>query len=106
METYTAGVWTVKAGEEAEFIEAWRDFAAWASEMPGVATMRLTRNLADPRRFFSFAPWESFEAIQAWKSSPEFRERIGRVKAHTDDFTPWELELELAITGREAVGAG
>jgi heme-degrading monooxygenase HmoA len=102
METYTAGVWTAKEGEETEFIDAWRDFAAWASDMPGVGTMRLTRNVSDPRHFFSFAPWESIEAIQAWKSSPEFRQRIGQVKARTDEFMPWELELELAVTGAEA----
>ena len=106
METYTAGVWTVKDGEEAEFIEAWRDFAAWASDTPGVGTMRLTRSVSEPSRFFSFAPWESIEAIQAWKSSPEFKERIGRAKAHTDEFTPWELELELAVTGAEAAHTG
>ena len=41
----------------------------------------------------SFAPWESFEAQHAWKESPEFRERIMRVRHHTDDFTPSTYEL-------------
>jgi heme-degrading monooxygenase HmoA len=105
-ETYSAGMWKAKAGEEDELVEAWREFAAWASTMPGVGTLRLTRDTRDPSRFFSFAPWESIDAIRAWKASDEFRERIGRVKAHTDDFTPWEFELTTIVPGREPVGAG
>jgi heme-degrading monooxygenase HmoA len=41
----------------------------------------------------SFAPWDSFEAQQAWKELPEFRERIGRVRAHREDFRPSIHEL-------------
>jgi heme-degrading monooxygenase HmoA len=105
-ETYTAGMWKAKPGEEGEFVDAWREFAAWASTMPGSGTLRLTRDTNDPSRFFSFAPWESIEAIHAWKASGEFKERIGRVKAHTDDFTAWEFELATMVAGREPVGAG
>jgi heme-degrading monooxygenase HmoA len=36
----------------------------------------------------SFGPWESFEAQQAWKDSPEFKERIMQVRQHVEDFTP------------------
>jgi heme-degrading monooxygenase HmoA len=67
--------------------------------MPGVGTMRLTRDILDSSRFLSFAPWESVDAIHAWKGSDEFKERIGRVKGHVDEFTPWELELETAVGG-------
>ena len=45
----------------------------------------------------SFAPWESFEAQQAWKDGPDFKERIGRVKQHTDEFTPSVFELVIAV---------
>jgi heme-degrading monooxygenase HmoA len=41
----------------------------------------------------SFAPWESFEAQQAWKQQPEFAERIGRVRAHCADFQPFTYEF-------------
>ena len=105
-ETYTAGMWQVRAGEEEAFIQAWRDFAAWASSRAGSGTLRLTRDVREPNRFFSFAPWEGIEAIHAWKASEEFKERIGRVKAHTDDFTAWEFELATTVPGREPVGAG
>ena len=105
-ETYTAGMWKAKAGEEDEFIAAWREFAIWASTMPGAGTLRLTRDTKEPSRFFSFGSWESIEAVRAWKASDEFKERIGRVKAHTDEFTAWEFELATTVPGREPVGAG
>jgi heme-degrading monooxygenase HmoA len=96
-ETYTHGTWTVKSGEEDAFVEAWTEFVTWASAMPGSGTFRLVRNLDDPALFMSFAPWESSEAQQAWKDLPEFRERIGRVRAHCDDFQPAVFELAARV---------
>jgi heme-degrading monooxygenase HmoA len=92
-ETYTHGSWTVKAGEDDAFVQAWTEFVTWASNMPGSGTFRLVRNLDEPASYMSFAPWESFEAQQAWKDIPEFRERIGRVRAHCDGFKPAVFEL-------------
>jgi hypothetical protein len=62
-ETYTSGDWIVKTGEEEAFVQE------------------------------SFAPWETFEAQQAWKELPEFPERIIRVRNHCEDFKPSTLEL-------------
>jgi len=92
-ETYTSGTWIVKAGEEDAFVGEWKAFVTWASAMPGSGTFRLVRDLEQPGRYQSFAPWESFEAQNAWKEQPEFRERIGRVRSYCDDFTPAVLEL-------------
>jgi heme-degrading monooxygenase HmoA len=61
--------------------------------MPGPRTARLTRDLSDPQRYLSFSPWESADAMHAWKSSPEFRERMGAVQQHVAEFTPSEFEL-------------
>jgi heme-degrading monooxygenase HmoA len=97
-ETYTSGVWRVKPGEEDAFVEAWTAFVSWASTMPGSGTFRLVRDLNDPSTYMSFAPWESFEAQRAWKSLPEFRERIGRVRAHCEDFQPSTYELVTEVT--------
>jgi heme-degrading monooxygenase HmoA len=96
-ETYTSGTWLVKAGEEDAFVEAWKAFVTWASSMPGSGTFRLVRDLDSPRRYMSFAPWESFGAQQAWKELPEFRERIGRVRSHCEDFQPSTLELVVEV---------
>ena len=96
-DVYTTGVWRPNAGEEDVFVEAWAEFARWASDMPSAGTVRLARDLRDPERFVSFAVWESIEAVRAWKSSPEFRERMGRVQQHVDKFAPTELEVVAAF---------
>ena len=92
-ETYTSGIWIVKQDEHDEFVAAWRDFVSWASAWAGSGTFRLVRDVDEPAKYLSFAPWETFEAQEAWKADPEFRERIGRVRQHTDEFTPSVLEL-------------
>lgn len=92
-ETYTSGCWVVKEGEEDAFVEEWKAFVAWASAMPGSGTFRLVRDLDDPRKYLSFAPWESFDAQNDWKELPEFRERLMRVRSHCEDFQPSTLEL-------------
>jgi heme-degrading monooxygenase HmoA len=96
-ETYTNGIWFVKDGEEDEFVAAWRDFVSWASTWEGSGSFHLVRDVDDPARFMSFAQWESFEAQAAWKGNPEFRERIGRVRSHTTDFTPSVFELVTTV---------
>jgi len=92
-ETYTSGLWQVKDGEEDAFVAAWTEFVEWGRSKPGSSTFRLVRDHDDPSRYMSFAPWESFEAQQAWKDDPEFRERIGQVRAHVNDFQPLVYEL-------------
>ena len=96
-ETYTSGTWTVKSGEEDYFVEAWKAFVGWASDMPGSGEFCLVRDHDQPAHFVSFAPWESFEAQDAWKKLPEFTQRIGRVRAHCSDFTPSVLELVTSV---------
>jgi len=97
-ETYTSGTWLVKDGEDDAFVQAWTAFVEWASEMPGSGVFRLVRDLDQPQRYMSFAPWESFDAQQAWKALPEFPERIGRVRQHCESFEPFTLELVTAVS--------
>jgi heme-degrading monooxygenase HmoA len=96
-EAYSSGTWKAKDGEEDQFVEAWTEFARWLSTMPGAGTARLTKNLSEPGRYMSFAPWESAEAMQQWKSDPAFGEHMGPVQAHVAEFTPseWELVTEV-----------
>jgi heme-degrading monooxygenase HmoA len=96
-ETYTSGSWTVKPGAEGAFVEEWTAFVTWASGMAGSGTFRLVRDVETPSRYLSFAGWESFEAQQAWKSLPEFGERLGRVRSHCEDFRPSTYELVVEV---------
>jgi hypothetical protein len=43
-ETYTSGIWIVKPGEQAAFVQEWTDFVTWASSMPGSGPFRLVRD--------------------------------------------------------------
>jgi heme-degrading monooxygenase HmoA len=92
-EAYSSGTWIAKEGEGEAFVAAWTEFARWLGTMPGAGTARLTRDLSEPRRYLSFAPWESAEAMHEWKSNPEFRQRMGAVQEHVAEFAPSEFEL-------------
>jgi heme-degrading monooxygenase HmoA len=101
-ELVTTGIWTVSPTKEAAFIEAWTAFAAWASSMPGAGALRLGRDTGDVLRFVSYGAWENVDAVRAWKSAPEFRERIAQVLQYVDDFRPSELDVVASYSG----GAG
>jgi len=92
-DVYTTGWWKPFPGQEDAFVEAWTEFANWASEQPGAGVARLTRDLRDPEHFVSLMGWESIEAVRGWKGSSEFKERMSRVQKHVDKFSPTELEL-------------
>jgi heme-degrading monooxygenase HmoA len=97
-ETYSSGLWTVKSGEEDAFVEAWKEFVRWAAEMPGSGTFRLIRDIDQPNRFLSFGSWEGPELQNAWIEQSEFAERLGRVRAHCDEFTPSSYELTAEVS--------
>ena len=90
---YTSGIWMAKPGKEDEFVEAWGEFAAWTvDEVDGALWAVLTQDNDDKLRFMSFGPWESQEAIDAWREMPEFKEAFGAMKpliesveVHTSD---------------------
>ena len=97
-ETYSSGVWTVKSGEEDEFVSEWKAFVTWASEMDGSGTFRLLRDLDQPSRFTSFGSWDRLDAQKAWREHPEFAERLGRPRAHCDEFQSSASELAAEVS--------
>ena len=97
-ETYSSGVWTVKSGEEDAFVEDWKAFVTWAAELPGSGTFRLVRDVDQPNRFLSFGNWDGSDSQNAWTHHPEFAERLGRVRAHCDDFAPSSYELTAEVS--------
>jgi heme-degrading monooxygenase HmoA len=95
---YTTGRWKTNPGKEDAFVKAWTGFAGWACEQPGAGTLRLTRDLRDDRVFVSFGAWGSSDAVRAWKTSPDFRERMARVLQHVDEFEPSELAAVVSVS--------
>jgi heme-degrading monooxygenase HmoA len=90
-EIFTHGRFEVAPENEQAFVAAWSEFAAWASERDGAGTLRLVRDVRNAGRFVSFGLWDDADAVRAWKSSPEFKERIGRVVRQATHFEPTEL---------------
>ena len=104
-ETYTTGTWTPTPEAVDAFVEAWTEFAAWASTMPGAGTLRLVRDTREPGRYVSFGDWADLDAVRSWKSSAEFRERMARVLQHVTDFQPSELALVASARHGTAITA-
>jgi heme-degrading monooxygenase HmoA len=99
-EVYTSGDWLVKEGREEEFVAAWGDLADWtAASVPGAGWARLLQDRDEPQRFLSLGPWESLEAIAAWRSSEGFAQRIGRIRELVDDLRPRTLEVAAQVGG-------
>src|SRR5437868_5401758 len=86
---YTLGIWVIKPGKEAAFIDEWTSFAHWMKEYtPGVGQGKLLQDAQNPSRFISMGPWEDMKSIQAWRESEEFKAFVGKAQALCDDFQP------------------
>jgi quinol monooxygenase YgiN len=90
-EIFTYGRFEVEPANEQAFVDAWKEFAAWVTELPGAQTLRLVRDVRNPGRFVSFGQWDDAEAVRSFKSSPEFKAGLGRMVALATDFEPTEL---------------
>ena len=93
-ETYSLGIWTVKAGKEIEFINEWTLFANWTStHFPGAGQAYLLRDEKSPLRFISFGPWDHESTIQQWRDSNEFKSFGSKVKDLCVDFQPNTMKV-------------
>jgi hypothetical protein len=59
------------------------------------------RPRATQNRFFSFGPWESLEAIEAWRASAGFQERVGDFQELLESFEPYTLDLAAEIGAKD-----
>jgi heme-degrading monooxygenase HmoA len=98
-EIFTYGRFEVEPGNEDAFVAAWSEFAAWASKRPGAGTFRLSRDVRNAGRFVSIGQWDDADAVRAWKSSAEFKERLGRVVKQATEFEPTEHVTLVKVTG-------
>ena len=98
-EIFTYGRFEVPPENEDAFIQAWSEFASWTSNSPGDPRIRLARDVRNPGRFVSIGRWEDAEAVRAWKSSDEFKQRLGRLVNLATDFEPTELAVLRRVEG-------
>jgi len=98
-DVYTAGLWTVRPGNEALFIAAWQEFATWTTQHgPGNPNARLLQDLNEPRRFLSFGLWDSNESVDAWRQLPEFQAFFAKAKELCEAIEPYTLR-QVAVAG-------
>jgi heme oxygenase (mycobilin-producing) len=71
----------VPAGNEDEFVERWKQAAAYLRQREGFVSTRLHQSLDPhaPFRFINVAVWESAEHFQQAMSTPEFQELAGEM---------------------------
>jgi heme-degrading monooxygenase HmoA len=59
-----------------------------AATLQGTSVAYLLQDPTEQRRFFSLGPWESADAILAWRNSNEFGEFMAKVEGMYDGFQP------------------
>jgi len=90
---YSSGVWIAKLGHEAEFAAAWQEFASWSlSAIEGASWAVLLQDRPQSNRFVSFGPWDSLEAMAAWRANPGFAERVAEIRPLIERLAPSTLE--------------
>lgn len=95
---YTSGRWSVKPGHDEAFARAFAESGVKDMDPPIRGLLqrpRLLRDLSEPRSYLSYAVWESREAIEEFRSRPDFPAMIARMKVHLDDMQISTLELVL-----------
>jgi len=84
---FASGNWIVTSGSQEQFIARWTEFLEWTrASAPGLLSGQLIQDSEDPSHFISFASWESQEAMQTWRSMPDFATRLSACRALCDDF--------------------
>ncbi|WP_083266435.1 antibiotic biosynthesis monooxygenase family protein [Arthrobacter sp. U41] len=103
---YTSGRWSVKPGHEEAFARAFAESGVKDVDPPIRGLLqrpRLLRDLNQPSSYLSYAVWESREAIEEFRSRPDFQAMIARMKEHLDDMQISTLEL---VLGQELTAIG
>jgi heme-degrading monooxygenase HmoA len=96
---YTHGRWVVKEGQADAFQAGWTALADWTnSNIAGAiqGEVRLLQDLDDPRVFYSFGPWETLEAIEAWRADAAFQQRVRQLRELLESFEAHTLRTVAA----------
>ena len=95
---YTSGRWVVKEGKEEAFIQEWTAFTEWSrAAARGAESFFLIQDRTNGRHFLSFGGWSDPDAVQAWRSTSEMGERLGRCRALCDEFQAGDYVLSALV---------
>jgi heme-degrading monooxygenase HmoA len=86
---YSAGIWTVKPGNEAAFIQTWDGLARWTTEnIKDVLPAVLVQDAENPLKFISFGPWKDLDTLTAWRNTPAFRKAFAEFRTLCSEIQP------------------
>jgi heme-degrading monooxygenase HmoA len=90
---YSAGIWTVKPGNEAAFIKTWESLAQWTtSTMKGIEPAVLVQDADNPGKFISFGSWKDIATLTQWRSTPEFKKAFATFRVLCSEIQPLTLK--------------
>jgi len=65
-------VFTLDKADEAQFLQAWQEDAAFMKRQPGFISTQLHRAIGDSSTYLNYAVWESNAAFRAAFTHPDF----------------------------------
>jgi quinol monooxygenase YgiN len=89
---WTHGTWTVKAGQEEAFVEAWSKLARASLGRFGTAPPTILRDRDRPNVFVTFGPFASIEDVDDFRASDLFREGVGTIRPLLESFEAATLD--------------
>jgi heme-degrading monooxygenase HmoA len=95
---YTVGIWIVKSGNEAAFMDTWKKYSGIAVRDRGAREFLLLQDPVDSKRFLSFGPWESEGSINSWQNQPDFKEFVAQMRSLCDDMQIVFLKSIVQVT--------
>jgi heme-degrading monooxygenase HmoA len=86
---YSAGIWTVKPGNETMFIKTWDSLAQWTvAHMKGVLPAVLVQDAENSQKFISLGPWKDMDTLMQWRNTPEFRQAFLKFREICSEIQP------------------
>ena len=95
---YSAGIWTVKPGNEAAFIKTWDSLARWTfTTMKGVQPAVLVQDAENSQKFISFGPWKDMDTLTQWRNTPEFRQAFAKFREFCSEIQPHTMRCVASV---------
>jgi len=95
---YTSGDWQVKLGREQEFVDAWREMAEWSTNKYGANGWgKLLRDKEDLARFRSVGAWPDELAVEEWRASDGFKQRLAKIRELLEEVTIRTFDLATEV---------
>jgi len=69
-------LFTLDPADEAAFLNAWTDDAAFMKARPGFISTQLHRAIGKCPTYFNYAIWETMDVFRAAFTDPDFRARL------------------------------